>query len=197
MALLTESKKTPEKISAEEYLALEENADHKSEYYHGEVFAMAGASYNHNVISVNLVHTFHGKLADSRVFSSDMKICVEKKKFYTYPDLSIVCGNIEFEEGRTDIIANPAVIVEILSDSTKDYDRGTKFAAYRRIASLQHYVLVDQYSIHVEHFERTEKNTWLPNEFEDIKDSFRINAVNAEFELKSAYNDIRFEHEDC
>ena len=141
-------------ISPEEYFKTEQYAEYKSEYYHGEIFAMAGTSVNHNLIAMNVVTSLNNLLRDSDcfVFSSDIKIQIEESKHYAYPDVSVVCGSIEYGANRNDIIKNPVIIIEVLSESTKDYDRGLKFQAYRKIKTLSEYILIDQYSYHVEYF---------------------------------------------
>lgn len=178
-----------ELISAEEYLKMEETVEYKSEYYHGEIFAMSGASHNHNVIAVNIAASLHGSLrnSDCFVYTSDMKIEVEKDEHYVYPDVSVVCGDIEFVDNRTDIIANPVVIFEILSESTKDYDKGSKFTAYRGLRSLQDYILIDQYSCHVEHFSKNEADKWELDEFKDMNYVLRIRSVDVELSMETIY----------
>ena len=140
----------------EEYLALEEAADYRSEYFQGEIFAMSGGSANHNRITKNLVialeRSFENKPCEA--FMTDMRLLVKKNGLYTYPDIMAVCGQLEFAEGRDDTLTNPVVIVEVLSKSTQDYDRGGKFALYRAIETFQDYVLIDQHTIQVEHFHR-------------------------------------------
>jgi Uma2 family endonuclease len=171
---------------------LENLAEYKSEYYHGEIFAMSGASFNHNTIAVNLIHALHSARKKScRVFSSDMKVQLEKDKHYAYPDVSIVCGHIEFVENRDDMIANPTVIIEILSESTKDYDRGSKFMAYRKIRSLKEYILVDQYSVHVEHFHKTQHGFRTLKEFEHLEDELMIESADMILTLESIYSDVQ------
>jgi len=188
-------KKYAEKfISPQEYFAMEEAAEYKSEYYQGEIFAMSGASFNHNVIAGNTFTALHNSLSDSDciVFTSDMKIQVDRESHYTYPDISIACGEIEFAENRKDVIANPLVIIEILSDSTKDYDRGSKFTAYRNIASLKDYILIDQYSYHIEYFHKDESGKWSLDEFKNMGDTFKISSINVELSLKKIYNRVKW-----
>lgn len=119
-------------ITAEEYLALEDAADSKHEYYHGEIFAMAGASQNHNRLTVDLGTSANLALQGSQceLYMNDMKVWSKAKNFFAYPDVAIICGKAEFYEGRTDIITNPLVIFEVLSDSTKSFDYTEKFDFY-------------------------------------------------------------------
>jgi Uma2 family endonuclease len=131
--------------SEKEYLELERDAEYKSEYYRGEIFAMAGAGHNHNRIVENLSGecyiAFKGK--SCQTFSSDMRLHIPQNGLYTYPDLLVVCGKIEFAEDNDDTIVNPSAIIEVLSKTTSAYDRGDKFHLYRSIPTLMEYVLVD------------------------------------------------------
>lgn len=181
-------------LSPREYFEGEEIAEYKSEYYHGEIFAMSGASFNHNVISMNVTSDLHGKLRDSSCFvlAGDMKIQIEEDDYYTYPDISIVCGDIEFGQNRDDIIENPLVIIEILSRSTRSYDRGDKFTAYRQIGSLRDYILIDQHTRHVEHFFKNKAGRWELEELRNPDDILKIRSVDAELSLKTVYDRVRF-----
>src|SRR5438094_499662 len=133
-------------LSPEEYLAQERRAEFRSEYLRGEVFAMAGASYEHTRIKDNFSREIGNQLKGGPCFvlTSDMRVKVNATGLYTYPDAVIVCEQGRFEDANVDTLLNPRVIVEILSDSTEAYDRGGKFGHYRQIASLQEYVLVAQ-----------------------------------------------------
>lgn len=179
-------------ISPDEYFIMEESAECKSEYYHGEIFVMAGASVNHNLITSNVIISLGNSLqnASCLIFPSDIKVEMDKDSHYAYPDISVVCGDIEYAENRDDIIANPVVIFEILSESTKDYDRGSKFTAYRNITSLKDYILIDQYSIFVEHFFRQGENEWGLKVFKNISDRLHIRSVDAVLPLASVYKNI-------
>lgn len=179
-------------ISAEEYLETEKIAKYKSEYYRGETFAMSGASHNHNVIAVNIMASLHDSLrnSDCFVYTSDMKTEIEKDEYYVYPDVSIVCGDIEFADNRDDIVTNPVVIFEILSKSTKNYDKGPKFRAYQGIPSLRDYILIDQYACHVEYFFKNKAGKWELDEFKNRNDVFKIRSVDAELSLEAIYHRI-------
>ncbi len=181
-------------LTPEEYFLMEETAEYKNEYYHGEIFAMTGASFHHNVIASNIHGGIHASLKGSScyVFVGDMKIQVERGEHYTYPDLSVTCGDVEFAEGRDDVIANPVVIFEILSNSTKDYDRGSKFKAYRGIHSLKDYILVDQYNIFVEQFYKTEEGNWILNEYNELSDVVRIESIGVDLSMETIYDRVTF-----
>jgi len=180
------------KISLEEYFETEQRAEFKSEYYHGEIFAMTGASIAHNLIVSNIITALNNALSDSPcfVFPGDIKVQVDPALHYTYPDVSVVCSDIEFAENRKDTIVNPVVIFEVLSQPARDYDRGSKFKEYRKIKSLKDYVLVDQYSIFIEHFYKNESGFWILNEFEHVNDSLNICSLNIDICLSKIYNKI-------
>jgi Uma2 family endonuclease len=158
--------------TAQEYFAMEGTAEYKSEYFYGEIFAMSGATFNHNRIVVNLTNVLFNALKETscEVFVSDLRVQVRKEAHYTYPDVMVVCGGLELVKGRKDTITNPKVIIEVLSDSTRDYDRGRKFAAYREIESLQEYILVEQDSVRIEAFSKEEDGTWRLREYFNMAD---------------------------
>ena len=133
-------------LSIAEYLERERVAEFKSEYYRGEVFAMAGASYRHGLIVGNLLGAVKSCLEGKgcRIVPGDLRVHIPKTTLFTYPDLVVHCGRPVFFDPGYDTLLNPSAIVEVLSPSTADYDRGTKFLYYRSIESLQEYVLVDQ-----------------------------------------------------
>src|SRR5262245_10451275 len=138
------------------YLAAERAAAYKSEYIDGYVIAMSGASRAHNILSVHIAALLDADLADSpcEVYSADMRVKVSETGDYTYPDVVVACGDIAFEDAELDTLLTQTVIVEVLSPSTEGYDRGTKFELYRRIASLQEYIMVAQDRMLVEHYRR-------------------------------------------
>lgn len=179
-------------VSPEQYLELERAAVVKHEYYKGEVYAMSGASPEHNDIAYNinrLVAPFlHGK--GCKLYGSDFRIHIPENTLYTYPDFTIVCGKAETTDVYTDNLTNPGVIIEILSVSTKDYDRGTKFSLYRSIKTLQEYILIDSTSIWIEVYKRTGNNNWELSEFKELSQSFTINIISLTLQLKDIYEDV-------
>jgi Uma2 family endonuclease len=181
-------------VSPEQYLEMERAAETKHEYYKGEVFAMSGASPEHNDIAYNinrLVASFlHGK--GCKLYGSDFRIHIPQNSFFTYPDFSIVCGKTDTPDVYTDNLTNPAAIIEILSKSTKDYDRGTKFTLYRSITSLKEYILIDSTAIGVEIFTRQQDNSWILTEFKQLTDSFVISTVHLTLHLHDIYDDVSF-----
>lgn len=153
-------------MSVAEYLAFERTAHEKHQYVRGGVFAMAGASLRHNRIVARLILQVGRGLGEGpcQVFASDLKIRVAALDTFTYPDLSIVCGPPVRYEGTTDVITNPRVLVEVLSESTERYDRGEKAEGYRTIPSLDDHLLVDQRKAHVEHYARRSDGAWTLRE---------------------------------
>lgn len=149
-------------MTPDEYLAYERaSLEGKHEYVGGEIFAMAGASRRHNLIAANLTRELGNALIDRpcEVYPSDMRVGAVDRS-YRYPDVSVVCDEPRFEGDKEDVLLNPSLVVEVLSDSTEAYDRGDKFAHYRSIDSLRDYVLVSQHIERVEHFHRLASGEW-------------------------------------
>jgi Uma2 family endonuclease len=149
-----------------EYLAMERASPDKHEFFGGEVFAMAGSTPAHSLITANVLSELRAGLrrGTCRVYTSDMKVHVPPTGLFAYPDAIVVCGRLEFVDAREDVLTNPKVLVEVLSDSTEKYDRGEKFASYREIRSLEDYLLVSQHEARVEHFARQPDGSWLLRE---------------------------------
>ena len=150
---------TRSKVTADEYLVWERMQLEKHEFFHGEVFAMAGASPRHNALSANVVSALNVALRGrGTVLGSDQRVGFAERTRYVYPDVSVVCGKLELEPN--DVLVNPQVLVEVLSSSTEQYDRGLKWVGYRRIGSLADYVLVSQAEASIEHFQRADDGSW-------------------------------------
>jgi Uma2 family endonuclease len=175
----------------EEYLALERAADYKSEYVAGEIFAMSGASEDHNTIAGNIFrllgNQFQGR--PYRVYISDMRVQVAATGMYTYPDVVAVCGPREFAGAHRDTLLNPTVIIEVLSPSTELYDRGAKFDHYWRLPSLTEYVLVAQDQVRVEHFAR-QGDGWLLTVARSLDETLRLPALDAVLPLAAIYENV-------
>jgi len=182
-------------FSVEEYLALEDKAAFKSEYYDGEIFAMAGGTLNHNQISINLcmILGIAFRQRDFRVFASDVKLHIPSTNSFTYPDLLVIQGKPDYWENRRDTVSRTEVIIEILSDSTQDYDRGAKFENYRSLPELQDYILISQDKVHVEHFEKQAPQKWLLNEYQSLEDKLNIAQFDEVIGLTDIYEKIIFE----
>ncbi|MDG4554045.1 MAG: Uma2 family endonuclease [Candidatus Competibacter sp.] len=183
MTLLTQSFYTPE-----QYLALERQANHKSEYVNGGIFAMAGASKEHNQIAFNIAGELHAQLKNRPclAYVNDMRVKVGATGLYTYPDVAALCGEPQFEDERMDTFLNPSVIIEILSPSTEAYDRGDKFAHYRRLPSLMEYVLIAQDKVRVEHYIRQDRR-WVLTEMDSQEDMLCLVSIQCEIPLREIY----------
>jgi Uma2 family endonuclease len=180
------------KYTVEEYLSLEEKSLEKNEYYKGEIFAMAGASIQHNQIASN-THIAIGNHLQNRkcqIFQSDLKINVAKNSLISYPDLSIVCGAIETLQNHKDIVTNPSVLIEILSPTTQDYDRGGKFKLYRDIATLQEYILISSTENLVEKYTRQPNVTWLLEEFKTVDAIMAISTIDMQLPLHDIFREV-------
>ncbi|SLM28593.1 conserved hypothetical protein [Desulfamplus magnetovallimortis] len=179
----------------EEYLEFDKNSEIRHEYFDGEIFAMTGASLDHNQLNHNINRILGNQLLDGncRVFASDMRVKVEKIDKYTYPDISVVCGAIELEMVKgVETILNPVVIIEILSDSTEAYDRGQKFTHYRLMPSLKEYLLVSQSNCQVEKFLRKKDGSWNMTSYDDLKQSIKIESIGCELLLSDIYRWVSF-----
>jgi Uma2 family endonuclease len=176
----------------EEYLALERQAQCKSEYYAGEIFAMAGASRWHNLIVTNVLRELSLQLKGRpcTTYPSDMRVKISPAGLYTYPDVTVVCGAAQFEDTQQDTLLNPTLIVEVLSESTEAYDRGGKFVHYRKLASLMEYVLIAQTKSHIEHYIRQPDNRWLLEEAESLHGTVHLPAIDCHLSLAEVYDKV-------
>lgn len=184
--------KTVEKLyTAEEYLALEEKAEGRSEYYNGIIWAMAGGSPNHSAISSNtnyaLQHGLRTKKQKCQTYNSDLKVKIAKHNCFYYPDLMVICGKVDFSDNRTDIVQNPLLIIEVLSPSTTDFDRGTKFSRYRSLPSLKEYVLISQDKPKVEAWYREEENLWRISNSIGLEAKVYLQSIDCEIALADIY----------
>jgi len=183
------------RITPQEYLIRERQASCKSEFYQGEIFAMGGGSANHSLIAANFVREAGNALKDKpcAVFNSDLRVQVRSTGLYTYPDATIVCGEREFDDDQRDTIINPTVIVEVLSDSTKKYDRGKKANHYRQIASLKELLLITQDRPHVERFTRQPNGDWMFHEQYDLSADFELKSLGILVAISELYRGVTFE----
>ncbi len=186
-------------MSQEEYLEFERASEIRHEYFDGEIFAMTGSSVNHNRIGSNINRFLGNQLSDRPcdVFANDMRVKVQRINKYTYPDIVVVCGDIELEDQKFDTLLNPIVIIEVLSHSTELYDRGKKFAHYRLIPSLREYVLVSQYDCQVEKFARGDDGIWrLFDPCTATEEIVRLESIDCELLLSDIYYRVEFEKTD-
>ena len=176
-------------LTPAEYLVGERKRKYKSEYWHGELYAMAGASERHNLISANVVATFHAQLRgrSCKVYPSGMRVQIKATGLYPYPDVVIVCGKPQFEDEENGTLLNPTVIVEVLFKSTETYDRGKKFENYRTLGSLTEYVMTAQDRVHVEHYVRQPDNQWLLSEAKDLQNVVELPTISCTLVLASAH----------
>jgi Uma2 family endonuclease len=184
-------------LTSAEYLAKERAADVKSEFFAGEMFAMAGATRRHSLICSNLIAALgplvrpHG----CEVHGSDMRVKVSKTGLYTYPDVTIACRDIQFEDEHQDTLLNPRVIFEVLSKSTERRDRGWKFMQYRRLPSLVDYVIVSQTQPLIERFSRPAGGRFELEECEGVEGQLKLTAVDVSIALRDIYLDVSFAQE--
>lgn len=178
-----------------EYFALEAQADYKSEYYRGQIVSMAGASINHNRIVGNVFNALRNNTGGQpcETFMSDLRVRIEQKDFYTYPDVMVVCGGVEFFETRTDTITNPTLIVEVLSESTERFDRRDKFHAYWTLESLAEYVLIDQYQMRVEYFRQVSDREWRLLVLTKPDEILTLETMAVELPLTQIYQNVVWE----
>jgi Uma2 family endonuclease len=181
-------------ISPSEYLELERLAETKSEYLDGRIYAMAGASLAHNTITMNLSREFGNRLRGGacRPFAGDLRVKVSETGLYTYPDLLVVCGELRFDDDARDTLLNPTLIVEVLSPSTEQYDRGEKFAHYQHLESITDYVLIAQDRPRVEHFHKLGHQEWALRVSEGMGNEWTIPSVNCNFRLADIYEKVEF-----
>lgn len=184
----------PRKLTVEEYFALDEAAERKSEFYDGEMFLMAGASREHNILSRNLTGELFARLKGSpcQVFVSDLRVKVTHTGLYTYPDLLIVCGTPEYAAENRNTLTNPKIVIEVLSDSTERYDRTTKFRHYKQLPSVQEYVLVSQDEPLIERFHRQDDGTWAQAEFVGLEAELALVTVPVRIPLAEVYEGVEF-----
>ena len=180
-------------ITQEEYLNSERLAIEKHEYFQGEIFAMSGASIPHNIIFRNTFGDIINKLKGKscQPFGSDLRIFIPENTLYTYPDISIICGEIETTDDNFDTATNPTVLIEILSKSTRGYDKGAKFTLYRKIKSLQEYIMIDSEQMMVIKQIRNNDKSWQLTEYISSEEIFELNSVKIKMKLSEIYDGLK------
>ena len=183
------------RLTPEQYLEIERAAERKSEYYNGRMYAMAGASAAHVLVTANLTGEVRSALKGRPclVFHSDLRVRVPPAVLYAYPDLAVVCGKPAYAEPGRDTLLNPTAIIEVLSPSTEAYDRGLKFALYRKIESLQEYVLVSQTDARIEVFRRKPGEKWELSEFTGLDAVCQFESLDCSVALSEVYQNVPFE----
>ncbi|APB33679.1 Uncharacterized protein conserved in cyanobacteria [Gloeomargarita lithophora Alchichica-D10] len=186
---------TSRTYTPEEYLALEIASETRNEYINGAIIPMPGGMPNHNLIILNLASILHFALKTQgyQVFVTDQRLWIPDYKIYTYPDIMVISGNFMLQEGRKDTITNPVMVVEVLSESTANYDRGQKFQFYRSIPSLQEYLLVDQYSYSVQHYSKLNERKWEFQEYISPTEVIEFTAINSNLAVTDIYDRVEFE----
>lgn len=182
------------RLTPEQYLEIEREADIKSEYINGEMFMMSGGSIPCSYIPMNLAEALgaHLRTRGCRMASSDLKVRVSPAGPFFYPDLTIICGQPQAADDHQDIVLNPVAIFDVMSKSSEAFDRGQKFAQYRRIDTLRDYVLISQTEPRVEVFSRLTNGKWTLAEFVGLEATCQIPGVDAEIVLGDIYRDISF-----
>ena len=185
-----------ETYTIEQYFVFEETALEKHEFVNGKIIPTPGGTVSHNIIALNigtaLKYTLRKQPKKYFVMGSDMKISIPQKKQIPYPDAVVVCEKIETIEGRKDTIVNPLLIIEVLSDSTREFDKRGKFDLYQRIPSLKEYILIEQDYPEVSTFFREEKNLWRTHETTDLNTKFKLRSLNIEIDMEDVYDGIEF-----
>ncbi len=179
------------RYTPEQYLDMERRAQTKSEYYHGEIFAMAGASWNHTVLVSNIDSLCNMQMQGRPCQAVTNDLRVQVGAAYYYPDVAALCGEPEFTDGHFDTLLNPMAIAEVLSPSTEAYDRGLKFVEYRRAASLQEYVLVAQDAMRIEVYVRQDDTHWLLQELNQSLDVLKLESIGCAIALADIYRNVR------
>lgn len=179
-----------------EYLVFEETSEQKHEFHDGEVLAMSGGTESHSLVTVNTMAAIHSRLRGSecRIYEGNMRVAIKSRSRYVYPDSSVVCGERKFDPddpNRTTLL-NPTLVIETLSKSTANYDRGEKFEAYREIESMREYVLIAQGRPHVESFFRDETGRWIISSWHGMDEVAALRSVNVELPLAEVYLDVEF-----
>lgn len=179
-------------LTPEEYLTIERQSAIRSEYLHGEMFAMSGSSREHNLIVTNLSREISTQLRGRpcETYTNDQRVHIPSTSVYTYPDLVVACGEPRFQDQQFDTLLNPVVIIEVLSPNTEAYDRGEKFEGYRTIDSLKEYVLVAQDKPRVEHYLRQDGNRWLLTAVSGLDARVSLPSIQCELALAEIYERI-------
>jgi len=177
------------RITAQEYLEIERKAEFKSEYYNGEIFAMSGGSPRHSRLAVRLSSIFDRHLAGRKcdVYNSDLRLLVEQEALYTYPDVSVVCGELQLADNEPDVFVNPTLLVEVLSPSTEQYDRGTKAKLYRTIPTLRELLLVSQNTPELELYRREQDDNWSILTVKSLDSTLKLTSIGLELRLGDLY----------
>ncbi|SRR5712692_3276072 len=183
------------KYTLDEYFDLERSTNERFEYWNGEVFSMSGVSEEHDQIEGNIYLALRLALRgrECRVFLANMRIKVPSLPPYRYADVSALCGQASFEKiGGVDVLTNPTLIIEVLSESTEAYDRGDKFTHYKSIPSLKEYLLIAQHRPHITQYVKQDDGSWSYREVNDLSTRLHLPSVDCVLELGEVYRDVSF-----
>lgn len=180
-------------LSVAEYLAIEMTSGDKYEYHDGTIFALAGGTFNHGTICGNIFGELRNKVKDRnkgcKAYTSEIKVYIKKDNSYVYPDAMVVCDEIEHPEDNKDAVANPKLIVEVLSKSTSNYDRGAKFHKYRQLESLEEYILIEQESYAVEIYKRV-NDLWKISRIVGVDAILHLSSIDIDVEMTMIYEGV-------
>ncbi len=182
-------------VTPEDYLKHERLAASKNEYLEGQIYAMSGASRQHNRITFNVAGLIYAQLQHRPCegFVNDMRVKANDNSMYTYPDVVVACGEAKFEDTTLDTLLNPTLVIEVLSDSTERYDREKKFAHYQRIETLQEYILIAQDELRVECYTRQPDDRWVLSKAETLEDVMPLESIGCILPLAEVYARVQFE----
>ena len=177
------------RYTAEDYLVFDRASETKNEFLDGVIYAMGGATARHVQIVGNVARELGNQLRDKPcvVYSTDLRVQVSQGGLYAYPDVVVVCGDPTFIDSKLDTLTNPLLIVEVLSDSTKNYDRGEKFERYRSIGSFREYILIAQEKVHIEQYVRQDDSSWVLRETNSLGDIIRLDAIACQLPVAEIY----------
>ena len=181
-------------LTPEQYLEIERKSEFKSEYFEGEMFAMAGATIAHTRIIAHAMRELGNQLRGKpcEPMSSEMRVCVRPAGLYTYPDIVVVCGELKLLDNTFDTLLNPTVIIEVLSESTEAYDRGKKFELYGSLESLQEYIMISSLRVRAERYTREPDGTWNYGEKTRLEDTLDLRSVDCHLRLADIYERVDF-----
>ena len=178
----------------EEYLAIEIASETRHEYINGEIIPMTGGTPEHNEIAsiLNAILRINLRGKPYSIFIADQRLWIPERKLYTYPDVMVIQRPIQLQTGRKDTVTNPILIAEVLSQSTRSYDKDEKFSAYRTIPSFKEYLFIDQYSQHIEHYSKSNFKQWIFSEYNNSEDFINLTSISCEISLLEVYEGIDF-----
>lgn len=196
MTIILENPKT-KYVSPEEYLASEEIADYKNEYISGEIIPMTGGTTNHNRICINLIIALDRLLRNLNyeIYSENVRVWLPQLQIYTYPDVMVIAGEVEYHSDRNDTITNPQVIFEVLSSSTQSYDRQDKFDYYRTIPTFKEYLLIDQNRQRIHQFSKKSTKEWIMREYDAEDQNVILTSLAFQISLEDIYSKVKLETE--